>query len=259
MASAQGGVGRIMAIRPNTKVEKFKYWLRGLLGPYPLYIRFLRWRHGADKGIVGPDTEIVIESYPRSGNTFSVTAFEMAQGRQPPRADHLHAPAQVVLAARMRIPCLVLIRKPEDAILSHAIRFPYISIRQCLTDYVRFYKTVLPYRGSYLLVRFESATRDFGAVIVALNQKFGTSFAVFDHTPENEKECFAIVQRRYEERFGDGRSISEAIHSRPSAEKAKMTESTRKAFTIEFNSQELTSLRQEAIRLYQTLSATADL
>jgi hypothetical protein len=248
-----------MAVGPNTKVERFKYWLRSLLGPYPLYVRFLRWRHGADRGIVGPDTEVVIESYPRSGNTFSVTAFEMAQGRQPRVADHLHAPAQVVLAARMRIPCLVLIRRPEDAILSHAIRFPYISIRQCLTDYVRFYRTVLPYRDSYLLVRFESTTRDFGAAMVALNQKFSTSFAVFDHTPENERECFAIVQRGYEERFGNGRSISEAIHSRPSAEKAKLTETTRKDFMIEFNSQELASLRREAIRLYETMAATADL
>jgi hypothetical protein len=248
-----------MPARQHNGITRLKHWLRSLLGSYPLYIQILRWRHGANNGIIGRDTEIVIESYPRSGNTFSVTAFEMAQGRQLRRADHLHAPAQVVLAARMRIPCLVLIRKPADAIFSHRIRFPHIPVKQCLTDYVRFHRTVLPYRDHYLLVRFETATRNFGSVIDALNRKFGTNFATFDHTPENESECFALVQRRYEKRFGGGQSIAEAIHSRPSAEKAKLKNAARADFTAEFDGDELASLRREASRLYETMAARADL
>lgn len=248
-----------MSASRHNGITRLEHWLRSLLGRYPLYVRLLRWRPGASKGIIGRDTEIVIESYPRSGNTFSVTAFEMAQGRELRRANHLHAPAQVVLAAKMRIPCVVLIRNPADAILSHRIRFPHIPLKQCLVDYVRFYKTVLPYRDRYLLVRFESATRNFGAVIDALNRKFETNFATFDHTPENERECFALVQKRYEERFGGGQSIAEAIHSRPSAEKARMKDATRTEFAAEFDRDEFASLRREANHLYEILAARADL
>jgi hypothetical protein len=124
---------------------------------------------------------------------------------------------------------------------------------------VRFYKTVMPYRDHYLLVRFESATQNFGAAIVALNGKFGTSFAVFDHTPENERQCFALVQRRYEERYGGGERIAEAIHSRPSAEKTRIKVAARTAFAAEFDCDELAPLRREASYLYDTLAARADL
>lgn len=249
-----------MTILPgDLTIRRLKHWLRGLLGPYPFYIRLLRWHHAGANGLVGADTEIVIESYPRSGNTFSVTAFEMAQNREMRRGDHLHAPAQVILAANMRIPCLVLVRRPQDAIFSHVIRFPHIPIRQCLTDYIRFYRTVLPYRSAYVLATFEAATRDFGVVVKALNERFGTSFVEFDHTPDNEEQCFRLIQQRYESRYGDGQAISEAIHSRPSEGKVQIKETRKQRFTQQYEAPTLARLRDRADRLYERMIAIADL
>jgi len=67
-------------------------------------------------------TELVIEGFARSGNTFAVAAFSLAQPRPVRLAHHLHAPAQVLLAARMGIPCIVLVRDPVDAVASRLIR-----------------------------------------------------------------------------------------------------------------------------------------
>jgi hypothetical protein len=46
-------------------------------------------------------------------------------------AHHLHAPAQVIRAARWRILTLVLMRRPRDAVLSLVIRDP-VSVDQAL-------------------------------------------------------------------------------------------------------------------------------
>ena len=50
-------------------------------------------------------TEICIEGFPRSGNTFAVYAFELWNpGSQV--AHHLHAPGQFVRALRLSVPCV---------------------------------------------------------------------------------------------------------------------------------------------------------
>ena len=70
---------------------------------------------------VTPDKLVVIEGFPRSGNSFARRAFIMAQDETfdvTRIAHHLHVPAQVIRAARWRIPTLVLIRRPKDAVLS---------------------------------------------------------------------------------------------------------------------------------------------
>jgi hypothetical protein len=153
----------------------------------------------------------------------------------------------------------VLLRHPHDAILSYFIRFLHISVGQCMKDYVRFYETIHPYQVSYLLARFESVTRDFGAVMKALNKKVGSQFAEFEHTPENEARCFDLVQRRYEASLGGGKPISEAIHSRPSEEKAKLKQQRTLAFRRELESPRLRCLRERTERLYQVLEAEADI
>jgi hypothetical protein len=56
---------------------------------------------------VSRTTEIVIEGYPRSGNTFAVVAFRLAQGREIEIAHHLHAAAQIKRAARLDVPAFI--------------------------------------------------------------------------------------------------------------------------------------------------------
>jgi hypothetical protein len=143
--------------------------------------------------MIQAETRLVIEGFPRSANNFALTAFLFAQPEMVNVSHHMHAPAQVMMAARKNLPTLVLIRKPGDAILSWIGRFPQQSLAQALKYYVRYYKAILPLSDKYVLATFEEVTCDFGKVIDNINRKFCTSFQLFSHTAENQEQCFRRI------------------------------------------------------------------
>jgi hypothetical protein len=132
-------------------------------------------------------TEICIEGFLRSGNTFTVIAFQRAQPRIVSVAHHVHAPAAVVTAVTMRTPTLVLIRPPEESVLSYVIRWPMLTIGQALRGYVRFYEPLVPYRDGFVVARLDEVTADLGGVIRRVNARFGTDFVPYE--PNEVNEC----------------------------------------------------------------------
>jgi hypothetical protein len=146
--------------------------------------------------VIGPTTELVIDGYTRSACTFAVYALQLAQDRPVRLAHHLHAPAQLVEAARKSVPALLVVREPEGAILSQLVREPNVDMRDALTAYARFHERLGAYRDRLEVGEFAQVTSDFGAVIRRLNQRFGTSFDVFDHTEEHSREAFELIKER---------------------------------------------------------------
>jgi hypothetical protein len=133
---------------------------------------------------VSRTTEIVIEGYPRSGNTFAVVAFRLAQGREIEIAHHLHAAAQVKRAARLDVPAIVLIREPSEAILSLVVRDPHASMRWALRSYIRFYSAVVPYLEKTVVAPFATVTSDLASIIRMVNKRYGTAFKEFVPTQD---------------------------------------------------------------------------
>jgi len=133
---------------------------------------------------VSRTTDIVIEGYPRSGNTFAVVAFRQAQGRKIEIAHHLHAAAQIKRAARLNVPAIVLIREPSEAILSLMVRDPNASIRWALHSYIRFYSAVVPYLDKTVVAPFETVISDFADTIRMVNTRYRTSFKEFVPTED---------------------------------------------------------------------------
>jgi hypothetical protein len=195
-------------------------WLQILAGGHPavffnLY-RLLRPRQDLSRAVT-PDKLVVIEGFPRSGNSFARRAFIMAQGESfdvARIAHHLHVPAQVIRAARWRIPTLVLLRRPKDAVLSLVIRDP-ISVDQALRYYISFYESAEKYRDAYVLGLFEEVTEDFGRVIGRLNDKFGTTFSLFRHDEENVSKLFAGMESQAKKKYGE--TLWERKVQRPAA------------------------------------------
>lgn len=205
--------------------KNVRHKIRLLIDCYPaLYLPLCRLRPKTRRVTVGKDTELVIEGYPRSANTFAVAAFLLAQGRPVKLARHLHAPAQVIAAAKKGIPTLVLVRNPRDAVLSQCMRAPHISIEQALKDYVRFYRSVLPYKDKYVIGRFEEVTTNFGSVIQRINERFGTNFKLFEHTEENLKKVFQRVEEMDKKDTGLP-YVKEETVARPSPKREKLKRS----------------------------------
>lgn len=136
---------------------------------------------------VQPDTEIVIEGFPRSANSTTVHDFLERQERPVRVAHHLHHAAQLVRAARWEIPAIALIRPPRPAVLSFLALAEEarrrgdgpgrrLSIEDAICGWLAFYGTARRYREALLLAPFDWVTADLEGVIEALNARFGTAF-----------------------------------------------------------------------------------
>ena len=199
-----------------------RFVVRATIWKYPsFYLPIVRLSGRRRKVVVGRNTELVIEGFPRSGNTFAVAAFTVAQGRSVVLGPHLHAPAQVIAAARRGIPAVVLIRRPADAVLSLVIRQPDISVEEALNDYIRFYTAIMPYGHAYVVATFEDITGDFGKVVDGINARFSTEFKVFEHTDENLKACFELVEQMDQQDRGQAK-VNETTVARPSEYRQEM-------------------------------------
>ncbi len=168
-----------------TAAARVSYHLKTLVARYPTLALPIQRLRGRGE-VLADDTEIVIESFPRCASSFAVAAFRLAQEPHASRiAHHTHTPAQVLAATRRRVPTLVLIRPPEDAVLSHVIHTPALTPAVSLRGYVRFHEPLLPYRSGFVVGKFEEVVGDFGAVIERVNHRFGTAFRPFEHRPEH--------------------------------------------------------------------------
>jgi hypothetical protein len=225
-------------------VDRATYEGMTIVARYPgLALPVARLRgHGA---IVDVDTDVLIEGYPRSANSFAVAAFGLAQPGPVRIAHHTHAPAHVIAAVRRGIPALVLIREPEDAVLEFVIVKPHLNIGQALRGYLRFYEPLLAHRRGFVIGAFPEVTADFGAVIRRLNQRFGTRFAEFRHTRENVQACFDAMDGYWEGRVGKGLDL-ERLVGRPSAVREKMKDRLREGYRAE----RLAGTRKQAQRVY---------
>lgn len=138
------------------------------------------------ENIVGNNTQLVIEAYPRSASTYAATAFRISnEGVR--YASHLHSPINVELGIRNQIPVLVLLRDPLDAVTSHLQFSNGLSPRLALRSYIMFYERIVPVADQVVLATFETVVSDFGQVILAVNGKFHTTFRRYNTTPDNER------------------------------------------------------------------------
>jgi hypothetical protein len=194
------------------------------------------------------DTDAVIDGFPRSANTFAVIAFELAQPKPVRVAHHLHVPSQIIAGARLNIPTLVLVRDPEEAVLSLSLWTSLVTLEDGLTDYVRFHKRILPYRDRFVVATFEEVSTDFGEVIRRLNERFGSSFQEFQHNEANVALCFKLIEEHDRKETG---KVEEKTVARPSQQRERMKNELRSAF----RSPKLARSRADAYKVYETLTS----
>lgn len=197
-------------------------------------------------------TDLCIEGFLRAGNTFTVIAFKHAQPEPVSVAHHVHAAGAVIAAVRMRTPTLVLIRPPEQSVLSYVVRWPELTIGQALRGYARFYRPLLPHRHGFVVGRFEETTSDLGRVILRVNDRFETSFVPFESTESNLRAVRQEMDRWDANTYRSGGPV-ELGRGRPTEEKE-----SRKAELLErYRDPLLSRPRERAEHLYRTFAADA--
>jgi hypothetical protein len=179
-------------------LRRARHTVRTRVSEHPLvYLPFARRKYpGPSPEVLSAETELVIDGYTRSASTFAVYALQLAQERPVRLAHHLHAPAQLIAAARREVPALLVMREPRGAILSQLVREPGVAMRDALIAYVRFHECLLGYQDRFVVGEFETVTHDFGSVITRLNERFGLALREFVHTPQSMSDCFALIGQR---------------------------------------------------------------
>jgi hypothetical protein len=177
---------------------QLRYRDKQFIGRHPwLYRAIFQNRSGFEDLLVDEETDICIEGFPRSANSFAVAAFRHTQDEPVGIAHHNHVPAPVRTAVRRGIPTVVLIRDPVEAVISKrglqlqigAVEDKpkpmHVSFEAQLNAWQLFYKTVWPQREQVVIAPFETVIDDFGLIIDRVNTRFGTNFERFEHMSSN--------------------------------------------------------------------------
>jgi PAS domain-containing protein len=167
-----------------------------------LYYGVRRLTGTYDHLCIRPDTELVIEGYPRSANSTTAHGFLERQDRAVRVAHHKHHAAQLLRAARWKTPAIALIRPPRAAIVSGFAlaeegrrrrggpggRGSHVTFEDAARAWRLFYRAIRPYRDAFILAPFGWVTTDLEGVIQAVNDRFGTAFqsAPAPHPPQRE-------------------------------------------------------------------------
>jgi len=239
------GSGRASAASRTTNA---RYRLRYRFNCYQPYLRLIAWKHrDRPDRVIQANTEIVIEGFGRSASSYAVVCLELAQDRPVKSAHHTHASAQVVKAARLGLPTIVIVKKPDDVAISHMVRHPGLDARTILDAWIRFHRGVASVAGDVIVISVEELDRDYGAVIERLNARFGTTFAPPPKTEEFDKR----VQNEMWQRHVD--QARPSLHfGRPTVERQAAKEALRHTL----DAPELAAIRRKAAALYESLVGT---
>lgn len=215
------------------------------LDRHPLLFRAQIALRGRLDLAVSPDTDIVIEGFPRSGNTYAVAAFALAQPQPLRIARHLHAPAQLLLAMRHGVPALLIVRRVPDPVLSVVLREPYLTVARALRWYVDFHESLLAHRTSFECAAFDEVLTCYGDVIDRVNRRYGTSFTRYQAGEAAETAVRARIEEMERQDSGEG-EVRERFVARPSQVRDRLKEELRPAY----EAAALAGLRRVAEDLY---------
>lgn len=174
-------------------------------------------RHGKKGYVFSRGHRVYISGYPRSGNTFAVKAFQVANPGTEIRS-HRHIPTFILVSLKRQCAGMILVRNPLDAAVSWSIYTgePLLHTLQYYEDY---YSVILPHCQSLFIMRFEDVIADFGKVMRAFNARWGTTYNCFEHTAGNTAICMSRIEDAW--RHSDG-SVRESCVPRPSRERQAM-------------------------------------
>ena len=146
---------------------------------------------------IGEDTGLVVEGFPRAGNTFVVYALQSASGNGLQVASHVHHPSQVKLAVKRDIPTVLVVREPIATLSSYLTYAQHGRPSGVLKEYISYHEELLPYVDRLLVCDFEESTSDMSSVIARINQRYSMEIPPFDQSPANVERIFAKIARQH--------------------------------------------------------------
>jgi hypothetical protein len=137
----------------------------------------------------------------------------------------------------------VLIREPTAAVGSLLVFEPRLTVRMALKGYLRFYEAVARNAEEVTICPFEELIEDPGSLLVRLNERYGSDFAIPAASEPERTAIFGEIERLH-----PGLPVEKLSTPRPERASANMLARQRAAGDPRISS---------AIGLYRELVAHA--
>ena len=157
-----------------------------------LYLKYSRLKY--PDATVCKETDISIEGYMRSGNTFSYYAFKNLNPKLK-IANRRHSNVQIKYSLRNGIPVILLIRDPLDVITSNYIFFDQkVPFEKIAKSWINFYEPLLIHKNDLVVSDFYKTINEFDYLVLNVNKFYKTNFfykkineqLIFDDIKKNQ-------------------------------------------------------------------------
>ncbi len=176
--------------------------VRNELSRYYVIYSYFAKKNGAY--LVEHDTDLVIEGFPRSANSFFEAAVRMRHQNPLKLSHHTHARSNIDRAIQLSVPCVVLLRNPIDAVISYMEESEKLSSPNVLLrEYIIFYQNISQYKEKVKLITFETATKDtehaidhvfdWAGLIKTNHSHFSDAETILDEVTSNALSRVGIV------------------------------------------------------------------
>lgn len=119
-----------------------------------------------DRRVVG-STEMLIEGFPRSANSYVAFSMQLANpGRRI--SSHLHSSYSLRQARRRKIPCVFVVREPDAAVASLMQMLPQLTTRSAYQAYIAYHRRSLRNLNDAYVVAFDDAVNALPSVMAGV-------------------------------------------------------------------------------------------
>lgn len=143
----------------------------------------------------GPGKRLMVEGFPRSGNTFLCALLFAAGLPEDDLAHHFHSLGHVKAGLELGLDVIVVVRSPAAAVASLTVRQPRTDPRESLREYSRFHRGLVALRSEQLsCVTFETLIDTPERVVGAALDKLGATPRADARGPALVSGAFARIE-----------------------------------------------------------------
>lgn len=192
------------------------------------------------------DYDILVEGFPRSGNTYSEMMMKLTQpniGRLYSRGHHPILLHETIRAGK---PAILVIRHPRAAVLSWALSWGAVKkaeVANVLDIYINYHRALLGIVPQIAVIEFDELTKDFKGCVRTIATFWERDMRTDFEEPNAEAEAFKLIDERIVQE--DGR-MNEMRVNRPS----QAREQAKPLIEAVFREPEIERLLAEAKALY---------
>jgi hypothetical protein len=220
-------------------LERVRFYIKNqIINSESLYLPYSRFK--SPDFTVDKNSDITIEGFMRSGNTFAYYQFKDAN-KNLNIAHHRHSNTQITFSVRNKIPTLLLIRNPIDVIVSTYIFFDKkIPEKQIAKSWIQFYRPLIKLREEIIISDFNNTINNFAKTVEQVNKFYKTEFCI----PQLEdNKTFKIIK--------DNHTIPDVKRlAHPNKETRNQKQKVKEALIKDLK---LRPILKECINIYETL------